>query len=173
MRIAQLEHGTVPQVRLSDTFQMVREMMFVAHLFQLPVVDSFGLMKGTISFEQIQEKRTGKVAQLPEGKLNPFFMLEEDSIGRLLEQMRIQNTGCIPICDASGEYRYSVTSTDLLRWIEGESMLAQPGAVMTIRMASQDYSLAELARIAESNRALILNLRMHDDEEAPECAWFI
>ena len=167
MRIAQLEHSTVPEVRWGDSFQLVKEMMFDARLFDLPVVDSSGLFKGIISFEPIQEKKSGKVSQMAADLLNSFYMNEEDSIGRLLEQMRIQNIGCMPICNSSGHYLYSVTAVDLLRWIEGESMLAQPGAVMTIRMATHDYSPAELARIAESNRALIMNLRMHDDEDAP------
>jgi hypothetical protein len=42
MRIAQLEHGTVPEVRLGDTFQLIRELMFDARLFDLPVVDPSG-----------------------------------------------------------------------------------------------------------------------------------
>jgi len=167
MRISQLERTTIPEVRPGDTFQMVREMMYDARLFDLPVVHSSGLFKGLVSFEQIQEKKAGKIELLPEGSLNPFFMEEEDPIGRLLEQMRLQKTGCMPICDSEGQYRFSVTASDLLRWVEGESMLAQPGAVMTLRMSLLNYSPAELARIAESNRALILNLRMHDDEDAP------
>ncbi len=167
MRIAQLEHGTVPEVRLGDTFQLIRELMFDARLFDLPVVDPSGLLQGIISFEQIQGQKSGKLTPSTKVVLNPFYMEEEDSIGRLLEQMRIQNMGCMPICDSSSHYRYSLTAMDLLHWIEGESMLVQPGAVMTMRMASHEYSPAELARIAESNRALILNLRMHDDIDSP------
>jgi len=143
--------------------------MLDARLFDLPVVDSSGLFRGSLQYEQIQDRKTGKISQLPEGTHNPFFMDEEDAIGRLLEQMRLQNTDCMPICDSLSQYRYCVTSSDLLRWVEGESMLAQPGAVMSLRMTVHDYSPAELARIAESNRALILNLRMHDDDVPGMC----
>jgi CBS domain-containing protein len=169
MRIAQLQHSTVPEVRPGDAFHTVREMMMDVRLFDLPVVDTMGVFLGVIQVEQIQERRSGTISQLPEGSLSSVFMDEEDLLGRLLRLMRTKNMGIMPICNPLGEYRFCITSNDLLNWVEGESMLAQPGAVMSLRMATHDYSLAKLARIAESNRAMILNLRMHDDEQPGMC----
>lgn len=66
----------------------------------------------------------------------------------------------LPVLDEHENYMGLLTAKDLFRWFLKDSGLERPGGIIVLTMMPPDYSLAEIARICESNDTTILNLQI-------------
>ncbi len=64
----------------------------------------------------------------------------------------------VPVIDKENTYLGSITIEDLYKHLADAASLIDPGAVVILEMAHRDYSLAEIARIAESEGVTIMSV---------------
>jgi CBS domain-containing protein len=63
----------------------------------------------------------------------------------------------VPVINHEGDYVGMVTGEDLLRFFALSSTFSDPGSIVVLEMGRHDYSLAEIARIVESDNAIVLS----------------
>jgi CBS domain-containing protein len=77
---------------------------------------------------------------------------------RIVHQM---NLTILPVIDAEGKYLGSVTKDTLLKYITENSGIDAPGGIIVLEVPPRDYTLYDVARICESEDAIILNAQVH------------
>ena len=63
----------------------------------------------------------------------------------------------IPAVNDEGDYIGLITQEDLLGYFADTGAFKEPGSIFVLEMSRRDYSLAEIARIIESENAVILS----------------
>lgn len=66
--------------------------------------------------------------------------------------------GILPVVDAEGKYIGAITHERMIEAIVDLCSADSIGSIVVLEMFPQDYSLSDIARIAESNNARVLNL---------------
>ncbi len=84
----------------------------------------------------------------------------------ILKAFAERKTSCIPVVDNKNRFTGLITAVDFLHYLSTNSALIQPGAVIVLEVNSTDYTLTEIARIAESNECKILALDIHSPKDS-------
>ena len=71
--------------------------------------------------------------------------------------MAATDLSVIAVVDAEGMYMGCITLLDLVTKFEELAVVNQPGAIIVLGMNKNDYSLAQVAHVIESNNARILS----------------
>lgn len=148
--------NTIIPLRTSDTGEEALGIMndfFVRHL---PIVNNKQLL-GMISEDDLLnhavEEPIGSYnlsARIPSAKL-------DDHIYEVMRLLAEYHLTVIPVVDAQGDYSGLITLEDLLRFFAESASFRDPGSIIVLEMTRRDYSLSEIARIVESENAVILN----------------
>ncbi|CAH0999077.1 hypothetical protein LEM8419_00372 [Neolewinella maritima] len=150
-----LTDALVP-LRPSDTGEEALEIMNEFYIRHLPVVDQ-GKLASVISEDDVldadPEEAVGeyRVAKLPPS------VYPDDHLYDVMRQLVDNNLTVVPVIDREGSYVGMVTGEDLLRFFAQSSTFSNPGSIVVLEMGRHDYSLAEIARIVESDSAIILS----------------
>jgi CBS domain-containing protein len=87
----------------------------------------------------------------------PPSVFPDDHLYDVMRQLVENNLTVVPVINREGEYVGMVTGEDLLRFFAQSSTFSDPGSIVVLEMGRHDYSLAEIARIVESDNAIILS----------------
>jgi len=87
-----------------------------------------------------------------------LMLTENLHLFEILKKAEQVDNYILPIIDISGAVSGYCTSNSLLRTFVKDNELLQSGGVITIEADLHNYSLSEIARIVESNNAVILNV---------------
>lgn len=123
----------------------------------MAVVDN-GTYIGIVTEEQLYELRS---RELPVGNflstLTKIFLLPDQHVydaAHLLSELKLE---MMPVVDANNQYLGYVDATCVLYKMTALSGANEPGGVLVIELNVNDYSMAEVAQIVESNNARILS----------------
>ena len=150
-----LTDALVP-LRPSDTGAEALEIMNEFYIRHLPVVEDHKLT-AVISEEDVldadPEEAVGtyRVPQLPPS------VYPDDHLYDVMRQLVDNSLTVVPVINREGTYVGMVTGEDLLRFFAQSSTFSDPGSIVVLEMGRHDYSLAEIARIVESDSAIILS----------------
>lgn len=150
-----LTDALVP-LRLSDTGEEALGIMNEFYIRHLPVVDE-GRLLAVVSEDNILDSDpleaigTYRFSQLPPS------VFPDDHLYDVMRQLVDNNLTVVPIINRDGEYIGMVTSEDILKFFAKSSTFSDPGSIVVLDMGRHDYSLAEIARIVESEGAIILS----------------
>lgn len=127
----------------------------------LPVVDS-GRYIGTVSDKFIYDlnllnKPIGKEAE----KFDTTHVHEEQHIFEVAVLMYKLKLSVIAVLSAAHEYMGAITLYDLARRFARYFSLEEMGGVIVLEVNVNDYSLAQISQIVESNDAKILSFFMN------------
>ena len=78
-----------------------------------------------------------------------FSVKMTDPFIRLLNLLQNDQTTAVPVVDDEDSYLATVQIHDLMAWLSTQSVVAQPGGLLSLKVAHNNYSLSEIARIAE------------------------
>ena len=150
-----LTDALVP-LRPSDTGEEALEIMNEFYIRHLPVVEDHKLTAVISEADVLDadpEEAVGnyRVAQLPPS------VYPDDHLYDVMRQLVDNNLTVVPVINREGEYVGMVTGEDLLRFFAQSSTFSDPGSIVVLEMGRHDYSLAEIARIVESDSAIILS----------------
>jgi acetoin utilization protein AcuB len=143
-------------LKKTDTCESAMVFMHDWRVFNLPVVDN-GKFIGYASFEHLAEaKPKDKIEKLVEPLLQ-MYVLKTYHLFEVIKQFAESKLTCLAVCDAESSYLGAISLNEVALMYKNSS-LVQPGAIITLQMNPQDYSLAELARIIEYNDCKILHV---------------
>jgi len=147
----------IPFLKDSDTIQFALDLMAGNAMTDLPVVRDRKFL-GIISDDVLLnlEDLSTPIGNLPLDQSNAFI-LEDEHVFELIRKMIEQNLYTMPVISRDGEYIGITNTQSIIRKLGSNSSLIEPGGMIVLEMNKTDYSLTEIARIVESNDALILN----------------
>ena len=146
----------IVSLKTSNTGDDALALMSEYHVRHLPIVNNKQLL-GLISEEEIMEFDTEEpVGSYPLKMLHPYVNDRDHiyDIMRLLNEYRLT---VIPVVDKENDYLGVVSLHDLLKYFAESASFSERGSVIVLTVNKHNYSLAQIARIVESEGAIILN----------------
>lgn len=148
------------QTKVSEAIGLMREQ----NVYDLPVVEQRNPL-GVVSLMQLLALPADDAL---ENHLihKPQFRIFCDA--HWMEVFRLFNFlehTIIPMVDANLEYCGSIELRDFMKKLAGLEMFTTPGAILLIETGLRDFSLSEVARIAEANNVAILESHIHTNQE--------
>jgi len=154
-------------VRTSDTGNSALMVMADFNVHHLPVVNNKELL-GVISEEVIlNHPLTDQVGSM-EIMDGIAYALDTDHIFEIMRLLVRNNLTTIPVVDINKEYLGVIHHMHLLEFFAESYSLAEIGATILLKVSKRDYSLAELARIIESEGGRVLCSLLSDDPETDQ-----
>ena len=143
-------------LQTSDTGESALNMMHVYHIRHLPIVNHEQLL-GVISEDDILiHDAKEAVGTYRLSFLRPFCMANEHLFDVMTKIGRYKLT-VIPVIDQEEKYLGIITMESLLQFFATHFSFADPGSIVVLQSSRINYSLAEIARIAESEDVTILS----------------
>ena len=156
MRAAALIVPELPALHPSDPGELALLWMAEFHVTHLPVVENNRLL-GLISEENILE---ANAQDLPIGNISlgnaRTFVKEQEHIFEVLKMAAELRISIVPVINEQEDYMGSVTKEQLLRFLTSELGLLEPGGMIVLEFAINDYNLSDVARIVEQNDGKII-----------------
>jgi CBS domain-containing protein len=150
-----ISNSMIP-LRTSDTGEEALEMMSEFYIRHLPIVNNKQLL-GVISEDDVLNYDINEpIGSYSLSLLRPYVK-ESDHIYEVMRLMAESQLTVIPVVDEEGDYSGLITQEDLLNFFAKTGTFTEPGSILVLEMSRRDYSLAEIARIVESESALILS----------------
>lgn len=143
-------------LRTSDTGESALEMMNDFHVRHLPVVNDKELL-GLVSEDDILDndakQAVGTFAlSLPKPRVHSDSHLYE-----VMKLMADFNLTVVPVIDNEQHFQGLISMEDVLLHFARTLPFSEPGSIIVLEMAKRDYVLSEIARIIESENAVILS----------------
>lgn len=91
-------------------------------------------------------------------QLQNISILSTKHIYEVLRLFSEQKLTLLPVVDEAGKYLGAITLSEVVEKLAETTGVNNPGGIVVIELNVNDYSLAEIARIAEDNDTKILNL---------------
>lgn len=148
----------VPPLKVNDDSKKALEWMDDFKVTHLPVVDRttyVGIVSDTELLDMNAPTDTiGKIKRL----LNKPFVFEYQHAYDVLRLYATLKISVIPVLDAKEHYVGVITHTQLLNYFSILTAAQEPGSLIVLDLNQRDYSLSQIAQIAESNGAKIMSL---------------
>ena len=157
MRAVDLITDEIPPLKHTDTAEKALNWMEEFKVSHLPVLKN-GNFVGVISEADLLDKMAIEktLDELYQHLPRPYS-ISTDHIYQVLERIAEFKLSLIPILD-KGENYVGCTSVHHLLWsIANTGSIKESGGIIVLEMASNDYSMTEIAQIVESNDAKILS----------------
>ncbi len=154
---------TIIPLRTSDTGEEVLGMMNDLFVRHLPIVNNEQLL-GLISEDDILEEDTSEAVGSYGLSLGQAYVRNYDHIYEVMRKLADYELTVIPVVDAENNYVGLITQEDLLKFFARTMSFTEAGTILVLEMVKRDYSLAEIARIVESEGATILSTFITSDD---------
>lgn len=143
-------------LRTSDTGEDALSMMDDFYVRHLPIVNNKQLL-GLISVDDILNYDASEPIGSYSLSLVRPYANARDHIYELLRLLAEFHLTVIPIVDDEENYVGVITLEALLQYFAQMASFSEPGSILVLEISKRDYSLAEIARIVESENAAILS----------------
>lgn len=158
----------IPSLKPTDSAQKALDFMEEFKLYHLPVVykeQYLGIISETTLLNSYDTfgSVSGFQLDFQNVSLSPLHYIFD------LTQVLVHNKlSIVPIINAQESFEGVVTIEDVIKGYGKLSASRSPGAIFEILLKSNDYTLAEISRIIESNGARILSsfIRTYQDDPA-------
>ncbi|KXK39491.1 MAG: CBS domain-containing protein [Saprospiraceae bacterium] len=156
MTAKELISQSILPVQTSDLGIQVLDMMQANHVSHLPIVNHEQLL-GVISEDDILIHNTeDPIGTYRLSYLRPFC-LDNDHIFEVMARLGKLELTVIPVIDAEEKYLGVITVEDLMKYLAVHFSFTEPGGIVVIETSRENFSLSEIARIAESEEVTILS----------------
>jgi acetoin utilization protein AcuB len=152
----ELINFNIPSLKISDSIEKAIDLMDFYKVQQLVVADNENYL-GLISLGMLEnqiDQTNLLIDLLPE--FPNTFATEGQHLIELLNIVQQNNIEVIAVVDQDFSFIGSITKTDLV--FQFSNLLGNElGAILVLAINERDYSLAEIARLVESNDTKILS----------------
>ena len=157
MLARELISHAVPPLKTSDSGNKALNWMNDLHVRHLPIVNNEKLL-GLITEEDVLnfDDPDASLGSHPLSLNRPFVAETEHLYEVVKVAVNLQLT-VVPVVDYEENYLGVVTLQNLLQYFAESGSLTEPGTILVLEMNKRDYSLAEIARLVESENAAILS----------------
>lgn len=156
----ELISDAIPALKTSDTGADALDLMNDYHVAHLPIVNNEQLL-GLISEEDILNLNEVDEA-IGNHKLSPDkqSIFELQHVYDVIKVMSDYHITVLPVLDDQGHYTGSITLDKVVQFLAELAAVKEPGGIIVLHLNIRDYSLAEIARIVESNGSVILSCQI-------------
>jgi acetoin utilization protein AcuB len=159
MLARELINDSIPPVKTSDTASAVLDWMGEFKVTHLPIVNHQSLL-GIVSENDLLELQD---EDAPVGNMDLLipadtFALENSHIFDVLRLMALHRLDIVPVVDEKENYAGLITRADLIAALANMLGAKEPGGIIVLELQANNYALAEIGRICESNDAKVLSL---------------
>ena len=158
----------IPPVTETDSVKQILDRMTELKISHLPVVMN-AAYQGIIAESDLGVFPDQEV--IINSKSIEFInvsVIEDQHIYEVIDLVSRYNLTLIPVLSATGEYKGSITLPVLVRNFSSLTAAGEPGAILVLNIAPQDYSPNIISRIIEENNAKMISLYMIQDTNNPE-----
>lgn len=147
----------IPPLKYSDTGVRALQWMQSFHLNHMPVVDDVKYV-GMVSEDDLR-----KVEDLSQPlsslnlKFDRVFIFESQYIYDALQFISNNGYSVVPVLNSNENYIGLLTVVDVIDCFAQTKSVKTPGGIIILEVDAQNYSLAEIAQIIESNDGSILS----------------
>jgi predicted transcriptional regulator len=151
---------------LTDTGQKALNCMETYRISHLPVVKENTYI-GLISDRFIEDLNLAEsmleeyVSQIP-----PFRVHPDQHIYEVASVMYKHSLSLVPVADDDYTYRGAITLHDLSAQLIRLLSIPEPGGVIILQTAGDNYSASQISQIVEGNDARILSLLVNKTDES-------
>jgi acetoin utilization protein AcuB len=163
MTASELITNSIPHLKKSDTVQQALNLMHEFHVSDLPVVidnKSAGILNET----DLQEADGDALIETQIELAEQIYVSGSDFFLAPLKMMHQRQISVLPVVKEDGEYLGLIAAEDLIKAAAHYNAAAEPGGVIILQMAPNNFSISELGRIVESNDARIIHLNTWADQ---------
>ncbi|MCI5081425.1 MAG: CBS domain-containing protein [Saprospiraceae bacterium] len=143
-------------LRTSDTGEEALNMMDDFHVKHLPIVNNEQLL-GVVSEDDIFNFDVNEAVGSYSLSLRRPYVKRNDHIYEVMRILANNQLTIIPVVDDEDNYSGVITLEDLLRYFASTTPFAEHGSILVLEMSKRDYTLTEIARIIESEGAIVLS----------------
>jgi len=147
---------TIVPLRTSDTGEDALSVMSDFYVKHLPIVNNTELL-GLISEDDILDHDVEEAVGSYKLSINRPYVKSSDHLYEVLRLVSDYQLTTIPVVNNEKEYLGLISQEDLLRFFASIGSFKEPGSIIVLEMGKRDYSLAQLARIVESENSVILS----------------
>jgi predicted transcriptional regulator len=163
MASAFIDPSIVP-LKISDSVAVAIDFFKEFSVRQLPVVQD-NICIGILSLDEIEEE-LADIPVLDFINLSYSFASTYDHIYEVMRAISEQSVTLFPIIDENNNYLGCITLTSLFKNYINCAAFSQPGSIVVLEMDKKNYSLAEIARIVESENKVILSSLLSSNGES-------
>lgn len=148
----------LPPLKTTDSGEKALRWMADFHVRHLPIVED-GRIVGVVSEDDIldHDSLEGSFGFQQHAALHRPMVNETDHIYDVIKIMVAQNLSVIPVINDTERYLGVITLETLVQYFANALSMTELGAVIVLETTRRDYSLAEIARISESEQVIILS----------------
>ena len=163
MASAFIDPSIVP-LKISDSVAVAIDFFKEFSVRQLPVVHD-NICIGILSLDEIEEE-LADIPVLDFINLSYSFASTYDHIYEVMRAISEQSVTLFPIIDENNNYLGCITLASLFKNYVNCAAFSQPGSIVVLEMDKKNYSLAEIARIVESENKVILSSLLSSNAES-------
>ncbi len=148
----------IPPLKTTDSGEKALRWMADFHVRHLPIVEE-GKLIGVVSEDDILDYDFvgNHFAFQQHAALKRPVVSETDHIYDVIKVMVGQNLSVVPVIDDTERYMGVITLESLVQYFANALSMTELGAVIVLEISRRNYSLSEIARIAESEQIIILS----------------
>lgn len=143
-------------LRTSDTGEDALSIMSDFYIKHLPIVNNEQLL-GLLSEDDILDHDVKEAVGSYQLSMSRPYVKDSDHVYEVFRLVSEYKLTVIPVVDAEDTYLGLIAQDDLLRFFASIGSFTEPGGIVVLEMSKRDYSLSEIARIVESENAIILS----------------
>lgn len=157
MLVQEILNTQIAPLKPADTAGLAITKLDLLHTAQFPVVDNDRLI-GMISIDALTEVDDEKtlIATLPLGE--PIAVPASQHLFEAARQMLALELYLLPVVGEDRQFLGVIKKRDVLHAISEVFNLESFGSVITVEMIPQDFTLAEIVRLIETEGAKILGV---------------
>ena len=163
MASAFIDPSIVP-LKISDSVAVAIDFFKEFSVRQLPVVQD-NICIGILSLDEIEEE-LADIPVLDFINLSYSFASTYDHIYEVMRAISEQSVTLFPIIDENNNYLGCITLASLFKNYVNCAAYSHPGSIVVLEMDKKNYSLAEIARIVESENKVILSSLLSSNAES-------
>ncbi|MBI1286311.1 MAG: CBS domain-containing protein [Flavobacteriales bacterium] len=146
----------VPPLRPNDEVARALAWMDEFKVSHLPVVDGHQFL-GLISEDNILDGEKEDTVIASKDAFNRAYVLESEHIYYVIRKLAATDLSVVAVLDANEQYLGCITLADVVTKFDELAVINQPGGIIVLNLNKNDYSLAQVAHVVESNNAKILS----------------
>lgn len=165
MLVRDLINDLIPPLKTTDSVGRALSWMSALKLQQLPVIGDKGFV-GLIREEDVA--REPELDTRLQDLQVPFIRIYVNEYQHILDAVRIcasHETSVVPVLDDPGRYLGVVSVNDIINALATSNSLDEPGGVLVLDVASDQYALSEICRIVEAEGAHVLSASSNPSNE--------
>ena len=150
---------SIPSVHLYDSVEATRLWMSLLNVHHLPVVDHARFI-GIIDYLSLESLGSGSISAVMHDAppTDDLWVFGNQHIFDALKVANDHKLTIVPVLSTEYQYMGAITQNDLIYSLSEIINVNEPGDIVVIEIAPQQYSLREIASLVESNNARILNV---------------